>query len=287
MSENARPVVHFLGLMQTAVASKDSDEALRAITQLRRDLDVLERVHVRRAVDAGRSWSQVASALGISKQAAHRRHRSVPGIPDVTLEELVQQGGPRGKVLVTSEARAAVRFAREEAAALGHGSVGSEHLLLGLVRCEHSVARRALDAAGVILEAARVAAQPTLVGALPEDAPERQAVPRGAFRPHAKGVLEQSLAETVQRGEGFIGPEHLLLAILSSEAGGAVRTLEALGIEADDIRRRLEELEQLSTEELDAQDGRPLPDREAMSLVNANLAAPVNAAAAANVLSDD
>jgi len=274
-------VVHFLGLMQTAVVSKDSDEALRAVTRLRRDLDVLERVHVRRAVDAGRSWSQIAAALSVSKQAAHRRHRSVPGIPEVTLEELVAQGAPRGKVLVTSEARAAVRFARAEAGALGHASVGSEHLLLGLLRCERSAACSALEAAGVSVDAARVAAQPTLVEAHPEEPPI------GAFRAHAKAVLEQSLAETVQRGEGFIGPEHLLLAILSSEEGGAVRTLAALGVEAHEIRRRLEEVEQLSPEELDAQEGARLPDREAMSFVNANVATPVNAAAAANVLSDN
>jgi hypothetical protein len=285
VSASARPVVHFLGLMQTAVASKDAEQALRAVTQLRRDLDVLERVHVRRAVTAGRSWSQIASALGVSKQAAHRRHRSVPGIPEVTLEQLVQQGGPRGKVLVTGEARAAVRFARAEAGALGHASVGSEHLLLGLLRCEHSAAYNALEAAGVSVEAARVAAQPTLVDAQPEDIP--QETPAGAFRAHAKAALEQALAETVQRGEGFIGPEHLLLAILSSEEGGAVRTLAALGVEPLDIRRRLAEVEQFSPARGDAQVRTRPPERERRSFVNANVAAPVDAAAAANVLSDD
>lgn len=286
VSASARPVVHFLGLMQTAVASKDSEQALRAVTQLRRDLDVLERVHVRRAVAAGRSWSQIASTLGISKQAAHRRHRSVPGIAEVTLEELVQQGEPRGKVLVTGEARAAVRFARAEAGALGHASVGSEHLLLGLLRCEHSAACSALEHAGVSVEAARVAAQPTLVEAHPEEDVSEDA-PTGAFRAHAKAVLEQALAETVQRGEGFIGPEHLLLAILSSEDGGAVRTLAALGVEPEEIRRRLAEIEQLSPARLEAQRRTRPPERERRSFVNANVAAPVDAAAAANVLSDD
>lgn len=96
------------------------------------------------------------------------------------------------------------------------------------------------------LDAGRVAAEPTLVGAEPADVPVAQdtpeASPMGAFRPHARAVLEQSLAETVKRGEGFIGPEHLLLAILSSEEGGAVRTLASLGIEPDEIRRRLEAL---------------------------------------------
>ncbi len=50
---------------------------------------------------------------------------------------------------------------------------------------------------------------------------------------------------------------------------------------------RSQDIEELSPEELDAQDGEQLPDREAMSLINANLAAPVNAAVAANVLSDN
>jgi len=50
---------------------------------------------------------------------------------------------------------------------------------------------------------------------------------------------------------------------------------------------RNEELEPITPEELDAQGGEELPDREAMSLINANVAAPVNVAAALNVLSDD
>jgi len=228
--------------MQTAVTSQDSEAGLRAITQLRRDMDVLERAHIRRALDSGRSWSQIAVTLGISKQAAHRKHRATPSLADPTLEELVQSGGPSGKVLVTGEARTAVRFARAEAQALGHASVGSEHLLLGLMRGEHSAARSALETAGVVLDAARVAAEPTLVEQAPADVAEEQSVPPGAFRPHAREVLEQSLAETVQRGEGFIGPEHLLLAILSCESAGAVRTLAALGVEGQDVRECLEEL---------------------------------------------
>ena len=227
--------------MQTAVTSQDSEEGLRAITQLRRDMDVLERAHIRRALDSGRSWSEIAATLGISKQAAHRKHRATPSLAAPTLEELVQSGGPSGKVLVTGEARTAVRFARAEAQALGHAGVGSEHLLLGLMRGGHSAARSALETAGVVLDAARVAAEPTLVEA-PADLAEEQSVPPGAFRPHAREVLEQSLAETVQRGEGFIGPEHLLLAILSCESAGAVRTLAALGVEAQDVRECLEAL---------------------------------------------
>ena len=259
MSAAPRPNAHFLGLMQQAVNHQNPEEALRAVTLLRNDLVVLERAHVKRALEAGSSWSQIAATLGISKQAAHRRHRNSAS-SGMTLEELVQRGGSRAKVLVTSEARACVRLARVEAHALGHSSVGSEHLLLGLLRGEPSAARQALEDCWAQLEAARVAAQPTLIETA-SDAPPPEPAPEGAVRAHAREVLEQSLAETVQRGEGFIGPEHLLLAILSTASAGAVRTLAVLSIQPADVRRRLEELLSLDP--------------------------PVDAAAAAAVLSDE
>jgi hypothetical protein len=239
MTAAPRPTAHFLGLMQQAVISPDPVVALRAVTQLRNDLVVLERAHVRRALEAGQSWSQIATSLGVSKQAAHRRHRDA-AVSGMTIDELVQRGGSRAKVLVTDEARRSVRLAREEARALGYSSVGSEHLLLGLLRGEPNAARTALEEAGATLEAARVAAEPTLINE--HAAPEPETAPAGAFRQHARTVLEQSLSETALRGEGFIGPEHLLLAILSTEEAGAVRTLAALGVETDEVRRRLNDL---------------------------------------------
>ncbi len=227
--------------MQQAVVSQDPEEALRAVTLLRNDLVALERAHVRRAQEAGKSWSQIASSLGITKQAAHRRHRDAE-TSGMRLEDLVRRGGSRAQVLVTSEARACVRLARAEARALGHASVGSEHLLLGLLRCENSAARAALEAVGVTLDAARAAAQPTLIDQEPADALDAEAAPEGTFRGHSRAVLEQSLSETVLRGEGFIGPEHVLLAILSTDQAGAVRTLATLGVEPGEVRHELEEL---------------------------------------------
>src|SRR5207253_6670025 len=110
---------------------------------------------VRRALQAGSSWSQIARALGITKQAAHHRHRHLA-------EEPTTSSNGHSKVLVTSEARKAIQFAREEAAALGQPMVCTEHILLGILRCERSHAVKALNVLGVTHGAARDCLQTTM-----------------------------------------------------------------------------------------------------------------------------
>lgn len=137
-------------------------------------------------------------------------------------------------------------FAREEARALGHAGVGTEHLLLGILRCEQSPAVRALGAMGVSIDDARAAAAPTLVEQAPPDPAAADESPpsrlgRGEkLTRHARQVLEQSLRETLDRGEGYIGVEHLLLALLHHEQSGASQTLERLGIHHEEALRALE-----------------------------------------------
>jgi ATP-dependent Clp protease ATP-binding subunit ClpC len=58
---------------------------------------------------------------------------------------------------------------------------------------------------------------------------------------YARAVFEQSLREAVRRGDGYIGVEHLLLASLQDEAGGACRTLDALGVDYTAVREALGE----------------------------------------------
>jgi Clp amino terminal domain, pathogenicity island component len=220
-------------LARRAAATPDALAALRAVTVLRSQLDGLERRHVVASVDAGASWAQIADALGVSKQAAHRRHA------EAAREGQTGAHARERKVLVTSEARHAVRHAREEAAGLGHALVGTEHLLLGILCCERSAAFRALSSLGVELEAARACAQPTLVEE--DDSGEARPEPesRRGMTAHAREVLERSLQEALARAEGYIGVEHLLLAVLRDEHGGAARTLAALGIERDAVRDAL------------------------------------------------
>lgn len=222
-------------LLRRAVSTDDPDDALRAVTALRGELDRLERDHVACARVAGSSWSSIADALSITRQAAQKRHRGAT--PAHTAEP-----APPRTVLVTAPARMAVRLGRQEARAMGATSVGSEHLLLGVLRSGDHQAARVLRDLGVSLDDARIAAQPTLVDGRPPDASGKDGSKdesKDGISTYARSVLEQSLREAVARGEAFIGPEHVLLALLREDVGGAARTLSQLGIDPDTVRRRL------------------------------------------------
>jgi hypothetical protein len=214
-------------LLRRAVSTDDPDDALRAITVLRGELDRLERDHVSCARVAGSSWSAIADALGVTRQAAQKRHRGAA-------PSQASGPAPTPTVLVTAPARMAVRLGRQEARAMGSEVVGSEHLLLGVLRSGDHAAAKALLDLGVSLDDARSAAQPTLVDGQPTEPAGKDGI-----APYARSVLEQSLREAIARGEGYIGVEHLLLALLREDVGGAARTLAELGIEPDVVRERL------------------------------------------------
>ena len=88
------------------------------VTQ-REQLDVLEARHVDAALDQGRSWSQIAAALGISKQAAHKRHAE-----RARREAGRQSEAAARALLVTGQARRVVGLARRETGAVGRRQVG-------------------------------------------------------------------------------------------------------------------------------------------------------------------
>jgi ATP-dependent Clp protease ATP-binding subunit ClpA len=222
-------------LAHDAIHIPDAETALRALSALRQELDQIEPELVVRALQDGATWSDIARALGVSKQAAHRKHRELA----TTLQVSLPGGGP--KVLVTTEARRSIQLAREEAKQLGQPAVGTEHILLGILRCRGSHAVQTLNALGVTHEAARLFVQPTMPGLSPDaSAPDGEGDDRQGVTPHARRILEGSLREAVKRHEGYIGVEHLLLALLSDSRNGAVQTLEALKTTPKAIRRRLE-----------------------------------------------
>jgi Clp amino terminal domain, pathogenicity island component len=224
-------------LTEHAVRAGEPGASLRALTALREELVAFERLQVARMLDGGGSFGAVGQALGISRQAAHRRYRDLVGVelPDPRST----RGAPRGRILVTSEARAAVNLAREEATALGAGTVGSEHLLLGIIRCDSARVATVLRTE-VTLDRARSSVQPTLIEGRPPPAPPAPVAdgPKG-ISAYARAVFEQSLREAVRRGDGYIGVEHLLLASLQDETGGACRTLDALGVDPRAVREAL------------------------------------------------
>ena len=117
-------------------------------------------------------------------------------------------------------------------------TVGSEHLLLGIIRCRAPSTAPALEAGGVTLMDARRCAQPTLVeGAptVPLVAGSPRAGPRG-ISAYARAVFELALREATKRGDGYVGVDHLLLASLEDPNGGAWRTLCELGLDPEQVR---------------------------------------------------
>jgi len=218
-------------LARDTVQIADPETALRSLTALRQELNATEPEIVRRALQAGASWSQVARALGVTKQAAHRKYR-----------HLFDQASASddSRVLVSPEARQSIQFAREEAKRLAQPAVGTEHMLLGVLRCQGTRAVSALNAEGVTLEAARGCLQTTMPGVMPS-APSRPDEDRESVSPHARRILEGSKREALRRGEGTIGVEHLLLALLLDSRNGAVQTIEELRTTPTRIRRQLDQ----------------------------------------------
>ena len=131
----------------------------------------------------------------------------------------------------TEEARQVVVLAQEEGRNLGHNYIGTEHILLGLLRERHSAPGEALTAAGVALEEAR-AAIVRLVGR--GEQPSAAEVP---FTPRAKKVLELSLREALSRGHNYIGPEHILLGLIRENDGVALKVLLDFGVDVEALRR--------------------------------------------------
>jgi ATP-dependent Clp protease ATP-binding subunit ClpC len=123
----------------------------------------------------------------------------------------------------TERARQVVVFAQDEARALGHNWIGTEHLLLGLLREEEGIAARVLQSRKLSLEEVRTEVG-RIIGSRGEP-PERQ-IP---FTPRAKKTLELSLSEALQLGHNYIGPEHILLGLVREGGGVAARIMADAG----------------------------------------------------------
>jgi catechol 2,3-dioxygenase-like lactoylglutathione lyase family enzyme len=116
----------------------------------------------------------------------------------------------------TERARQVIVFAQDEARQLGHGYIGVEHLLIGLLREEEGLAARALGEAGLTIEAVRRQLR-QIVGV-----GDVAATGQMPLTPHAKRALEQSLVEALHLGHSFVGTEHVLLGLLRVSDGGPV-----------------------------------------------------------------
>jgi ATP-dependent Clp protease ATP-binding subunit ClpC len=136
----------------------------------------------------------------------------------------------------TDRARHVVVLAQEEATLLDHNYIGTEHVLLGLLREEEGIGARTLENLGISLDAVRREVE-GIIG-------HGQAAPVGhiPFTPRAKKVLELSLREALQLGHNYIGTEHLLLGLVREGEGVAAQVMEKLGAHLDRVRGAVLEL---------------------------------------------
>ena len=141
----------------------------------------------------------------------------------------------------TEQARRAVVFAQDEARSLRHDYIGTEHILLGLLRLDESFAARTLASLDVTLDQVRSEVI-RVVSSQGADVTTGQ-IP---FTPRAKRALELSLRDAISRGHRGIGPEHILLAIMQIEDSVAVRVLEYLGATAEEVRAQVGHLTESS-----------------------------------------
>ena len=133
----------------------------------------------------------------------------------------------------TERARQVVVLAQDEARGLEHNYIGTEHILLGLLREEEGLAARVLESLEITLEEVR--AQVARVVGRGDDVTSGQ-IP---FTPRAKKVLELSLREATALGHNYIGTEHILLGLVRENEGVAARVLLDCGADAEEIRREI------------------------------------------------
>ncbi|MGI6576793.1 MAG: ATP-dependent Clp protease ATP-binding subunit [Eubacteriales bacterium] len=151
----------------------------------------------------------------------------------------------------TQRAQNALRLAHESAGNMGHSYVGSEHILLGLLREGEGIAARALQNAGVNVEQLKK----NILGVVGKG---EGGVPAQGLTPRSKHIIEVAAAEAARLNTSYIGTEHLLMAILRETDSFATRMLAASGVDITKLYRSIEALiGATGSEAPSSQHGRP------------------------------
>ncbi len=137
----------------------------------------------------------------------------------------------------TERAQKVLMFAREEAKLTNYPYIGTEHLLLGLIREGESVAAKILSAVGMDVDKVREAIAQMV------EAGKEQAPAEPALTARAKKVLELSLDEARRMSHSYVGPEHLLLGLIREGEGVAAQILTAYGADYRKVRTMVAHLQ--------------------------------------------
>ncbi|AIU77785.1 MULTISPECIES: ATP-dependent protease ATP-binding subunit ClpC [Bacillus] len=136
----------------------------------------------------------------------------------------------------TERAQKVLALAQEEALRLGHTNIGTEHILLGLVREGEGIAFKALEALGLNSDKMQKEVE-SLIGRGQESA---TSVPH--YTPRAKKVIELSMDEARKLGHSYVGTEHILLGLIREGEGVAARVLNNLGVSLNKARQQVLQL---------------------------------------------
>jgi hypothetical protein len=252
MSIYSRPVVptpSLAELIETVHDRSAGNDALARVAsaaevsgEITSKADALLGYFVESARQAGCSWAEIGTALGVTKQGAQQRFvgRGESTRPDDhgeskrSAEEQLLAG-------YTSRARTSLARAREEAREMGHNYVGTEHMLLGVLADPAALSVSVLAELGVpadeLRQAVIEAAMPrSPYGAVAADLP---------LTPRARRVLDLTRSESLRLGHNYVGTEHLLLAIAAEQDGSGGRVLREHGVGVD--RARAEVIRALSS----------------------------------------
>jgi hypothetical protein len=216
-------------LIDSVRADAPGDEALAQLSQASRMVNDLEQVgdallghFVDQCRRSGHSWSEISGALGVSKQAAHKRFT----FDAPTLQRF------------TERAKTALGQSEVEAHRLSHGFVGTEHVLLALFEVAGGIAAQVLAAAGItkdMVDAQIRAIVKPGTGSSDEAGPNEAKLP---FTPRAKAVLRRAVDEALHLEHNYVGTEHLLLGLFGDGDSVAAIVLTELGGSYEAIKDR-------------------------------------------------
>jgi len=252
-------------LIETVRQDSSSDQPLdqlvaaaAAAAQLEETTDALLGYFVDRCRRDGRSWTEISAALGVTKQAVHKRFASAvathiaAATPAPTFERF------------TDRARHVMAESSQAAISLDDAFVGTEHVLLALFTEPAGIAGRALAAMDVTEDAVRAAiraagdrapgtAEPSGQGVPPAPAGDAALAAAGAagtpdagtrppFSGPARRVLRDALAVALEFGHNYIGTEHLLLALYRNSDSLAAHILRQAGASESTARAHVEDM---------------------------------------------
>lgn len=138
----------------------------------------------------------------------------------------------------TQRAKNAVMYAQEEARNLGHPAIGTEHILLGLLREGEGIGAKALTSLGVDLDKVRQEVIKIIGQRGGAETPDGDL----PITPRAKKVFNLAFDEARLQGVNYVGTEHLLLALLREEEGVAGQVLVSMGVRLDEVREQVMQL---------------------------------------------